>query len=187
MARLHIITGRPGVGKTTIVMRVVQLLLQEGISVGGMYTRELRVGGVREGFELVDVASNRKGVLAHVGLKNGPRVGRYVVNISDLESLGVAVIRDSLANKDVTVVDEVGPMELKSSLFRDVVDELISTNSLAVVTAHQSVFDQLTGRSSGSILHFVKEDNREILPSLVANSVMEELARSERGRTQPRL
>lgn len=57
MKRLFFITGRPGVGKTTVLLNVANGLRDKGYSVGGMLSRELREEGARVGFELVDFAT----------------------------------------------------------------------------------------------------------------------------------
>ncbi|MGC8961512.1 MAG: nucleoside-triphosphatase, partial [Candidatus Bathyarchaeia archaeon] len=42
-----ILTGRPGVGKTTIIVETVKLLKDWGVSVGGFVSREVRDKGER--------------------------------------------------------------------------------------------------------------------------------------------
>jgi nucleoside-triphosphatase len=54
-----------------------------------MFSRENRKNGVREGFEIVDISAAKVGCLAHVNQKEGPQVGKYRVNMQDLESIGV--------------------------------------------------------------------------------------------------
>jgi len=49
------ITGPPGSGKTTTVIRVAEMLRRRGYTVGGMITRELREGRTRVGFEIEDL------------------------------------------------------------------------------------------------------------------------------------
>jgi nucleoside-triphosphatase len=64
--RVSVLTGNPGVGKTTVLARTVSVLRVRGVSVGGMFSREVREGGVRVGFELVDVAAAKVGRLAQL-------------------------------------------------------------------------------------------------------------------------
>lgn len=76
-----ILTGAPGVGKTTIVMDVAQKLKARGVRVGGVVSREIRTNNVRTGFEFIDLATNDRDILASI-TGNGPRVGKYYVSLS---------------------------------------------------------------------------------------------------------
>ena len=71
-----ILTGSPGVGKSTVLARAVSALRGRGVSVGGMFSREVREGASRVGFEIVDVATAKVGWLAHVNQQSGPQVQR---------------------------------------------------------------------------------------------------------------
>jgi len=44
-----LLEGRPGVGKTTVARRLVGLLRDSGVPLGGFITHEIRVRGRREG------------------------------------------------------------------------------------------------------------------------------------------
>ena len=83
MKRILLITGPPGVGKTTVLTKTVNLLKERGFSVGGMLSREVRENGVRVGFEILDLGSQQHGWLAHVNQQSGPRVGKYRVVMPD--------------------------------------------------------------------------------------------------------
>jgi len=73
--RVLLITGSPGVGKTTLLLRIVEALKAKGYSVGGMVSREVRSCGARVGFEIIDLADNTKrGWLAHVNQKKVHRL-----------------------------------------------------------------------------------------------------------------
>jgi nucleoside-triphosphatase len=48
-----LLEGRPGIGKTTVARRLLTLLQEAGVPVGGFTTGELRTRGHWEGF-LVD-------------------------------------------------------------------------------------------------------------------------------------
>ena len=59
-----ILTGAPGVGKTTILMDVAQKLKARGVRVGGVVSREVITNNIRTGFEFIDLATNDGDVLA---------------------------------------------------------------------------------------------------------------------------
>jgi nucleoside-triphosphatase THEP1 len=60
MKRVLLLTGSPGVGKTTVLTNVVNILKEKGYSVGGMISQEVREGGVRVGFEIFDLTSEKR-------------------------------------------------------------------------------------------------------------------------------
>ena len=80
LKRVLVLTGKPGVGKTTVLSRIVSAVRERGFTVGGMFSREVRDGPSRVGFEVVNVATAQAGWLAHMYQRDGPRVGKYQVN-----------------------------------------------------------------------------------------------------------
>lgn len=61
-----LITGPPGVGKTTLLNKIKKIIKDMGYSTGGMYCPEIREDGRRTGFEIIDIASRQKGLLASI-------------------------------------------------------------------------------------------------------------------------
>ncbi len=112
-----LVTGTPGIGKTTVVERVVAHL---GDMAGGFITREIRERGSRTGF-MIETLDGQKAVLATLEGKAKPRVGRYHVIVSNLENVGVVAIEHALQEGKIIVVDEIGKMELLSPRFRDTI------------------------------------------------------------------
>jgi nucleoside-triphosphatase len=134
MGRTILLTGRPGVGKTTIIKQIAERL---GDSAGGFYTTEIREGGRRLGFKIVTL-DGREGVLSHVDIKRPPRVSKYGVNLKDLEEIGVAALRRAVAEAQWVVVDEIGKMELFSEAFRAAIVEAIESDAVVVGTVMSS-------------------------------------------------
>jgi nucleoside-triphosphatase len=141
--RVLLLTGNPGIGKTTVLMKTVNVLKERGYTVGGMISREVREGGARVGFEILDLASSRGGWLAHVNQKNGPQVGRYRVNIEDLNTVGAQAIIDAAEKSDVIAIDEIGPMELFSEKFKEVVRKALESRKLVIAVVHWKAKDAL--------------------------------------------
>ncbi|HAF71490.1 MAG: Nucleoside-triphosphatase [Acetothermia bacterium 64_32] len=129
------VTGHPGVGKTTLVERVLGAV---PLKAGGMITKEIRKVGRRVGFSVIDVGGGREGVLAHLHLTEGPRLGRYRVNLKDLEGIGAAAIERAVEECELVVVDEVGPMELKSPRFVAAVERALREAKNLLITVHRA-------------------------------------------------
>src|SRR5665647_549633 len=121
MTRILILTGAPGVGKTTVLTKTVDGLKMKGVRVGGMITREVRENNVRVGFEILDLTNNKHGWLAHINGQGSPQVGKYHVNLNDLENIGAAAIAQAIEKCEVIAIDEIGPMELFSQKFKQAV------------------------------------------------------------------
>ena len=141
--RLLLITGSPGTGKTSVLLKAIEVLKARGYSVGGMVSREVRTCGARVGFEISDLGSGRRGWLAHVNQKYGPRIGKYRVNLEDLDNIGAEAIATAVENADVVAIDEIGPMELHSERFREVVVKAVESRKLVVGTVHWNARDRL--------------------------------------------
>lgn len=110
------LVGPPGIGKTTLIRRIAEHL--PGERLGGFLTEEIRERGERKGFH-IETLSGCSGVLAHVDIHGEPRVGRYGVDLSALEAVGVAELERAAHEAEIILIDEIGKMELLSSAFRE--------------------------------------------------------------------
>jgi nucleoside-triphosphatase len=156
-----VLTGAPGVGKTTAVIRVARALKERGVKVGGIVCRELRINNMRVGFEFIDLTSNDRSVLASI-TGNGPKVGKYFVNIAGCR-FAAEQLTNAVRNSDVIICDEIGPMELKSKEFIDSIKNLLEVNKKVIVVVHQKLQHPLTDefRNKSSLLINLDLKNRE--------------------------
>jgi nucleoside-triphosphatase len=121
MGKSLLLTGHPGIGKTTIIRKVVEAL---GDRAGGFYTEEITGPGGRHGIKLITLY--REDVtIAHKDLKapRYPRVGRYGVDTAALDKVGVKALKRAIRRNRIVIVDEIGLMELYSRKFLDVLME----------------------------------------------------------------
>jgi nucleoside-triphosphatase len=178
LKRIIFVTGRPGVGKTSVLLRAVEELRNRGYKVGGMISREVREGGVRVGFEIMDFSTGQRGWLAHVNQPSGPKISKYRVNLTDLDAVGVSSILDAIRNMDIIIVDEIGPMELFSSAFRDAVVRAVESSKPVLGTIHFRLRDPLVNgvkkREDAEIFE-VTHENRETLHNLITDKVIQSL------------
>lgn len=159
------VTGRPGCGKTTLIRRVVEALESQGrLSVGGIYTEEIREGRTRKGFSIIDISTGRRGILAHIDLPSaaGPRVGKYRVNLKDIEGLAVPTIREALETKELLVIDEIAPMELASPRFVEAVEAALESERHLLFAVQQRSDHPLAQRIRGEFsVYEVTPSNRD--------------------------
>ncbi len=125
-----LITGKPGVGKTTLVQKIIERM--RSVKMAGFCTAEIRCRGSRLGFELQGLNGERR-TLAHVEIDSRNRVGRYGVDTNGFEAFLAAL---DLLNPDVEliVIDEIGKMELFSNRFRDLVRNTLNSDKQVLAT-----------------------------------------------------
>jgi nucleoside-triphosphatase len=131
------ITGLPGSGKTQTLLRIIHLLEEEGVNVGGMVTEPIVEKQRRTGFQITDWMTKEHEVFAHEGLKSRVRSGRYGVNLTALEGLGIRSLVEARENADVIVIDEVGKMEVESDLFTQAVVDTLDAKKSIIMTLHK--------------------------------------------------
>ncbi|KAJ6774759.1 CANCER-RELATED NUCLEOSIDE-TRIPHOSPHATASE [Salix purpurea] len=131
--KCFLVTGPPGAGKTTLIMRVLETLKTSNpsLKIQGFYTREIREGIERVGFEVVTL-DGRKAPLASTIISTPestrwPTVGKYKVDIASFEAVALPELQIK-EDTDLFIIDEVGKMELFSSSFFPAVVKVLESN-----------------------------------------------------------
>ena len=122
-----LVTGPPRSGKSTLIEKVVQKINRP---VTGFFTQELREKGRRVGFSITTL-DGKTGVLAHQNIRSKFRVGKYGVNLEDLDQIAVPSMFPSFPDQ-IVVIDEVGKMECFSHLFRETLLRVLSSENQVI-------------------------------------------------------
>jgi nucleoside-triphosphatase len=168
MGRTLLLTGRPGVGKTTVIKKVARAL---GDQAGGFYTEEIRDRrGRRAGFRL-GTMDGKETIMAHVNLlgQGRPRVSRYGVDVSAIAQVGAAALRQAMASGQVVIVDEIGKMELFCESFKEAVQDAVRGEHVvlgSVMSGSHPWVDRLKTRDQ-VIVWEVTTENRDKLPGRI--------------------
>jgi nucleoside-triphosphatase len=157
-----LLTGRPGVGKTTVVRKVAAGL--GGWRARGFTTEEIRGGGRRTGFGL-ETLDGRVETLAHVDLASPHRVGAYGVDVAMLDRVAVSILGVDPAVQ-VYLLDEIGKMECLSPRLVAAVRALLDSRRLLVATiaGRGGTFIEETKRRRDVEVWTVTRENRDGLP-----------------------
>lgn len=174
-----LITGRPGSGKTSVIERAMSILRERGLRAGGLYCPEIREGGVRLGFKIIDIMTGEERVLAHVQQREGPQVSKYRVNVKNVDEMSEAAIQRALGKADFVVIDEIAPMELHSEGFKRSVLAALESPKPLLAVVHQRTrsgfIGEVKSRSDAEVFEITPE-SRAGLSGLLAEKVSQALA-----------
>jgi nucleoside-triphosphatase len=164
-AKNILITGLPGVGKTTLIKKVSEKL--RDIHPVGFYTAEIRGRGVRKGFELVSF-DGRRGILSHTDIKGPHRVGKYAVDIKGFEDfLECIPFLNPVTN--LIIIDEIGKMECLSLKFRLLIEKILDSEKQVIATIAlkgNGLIEEIKKRDDIRLIE-ITQSNRESLVSEV--------------------
>lgn len=151
------ITGPPRSGKSTLIGEVIDDL---DLRAEGLRTPEMRKEGRRVGFKLLDIKSEDEGILAHIDIEEGPKVSKYRVNIEDLERFTRRALKNRSDECEVLIIDEIGTMELYSSVFEKTVKELLKSKILVLAVLHRNYVGEYGER--GKVFNMEKGKYEEV-------------------------
>jgi nucleoside-triphosphatase len=175
-----LLTGQPGIGKTTVIKAIVSLL---GDKAGGFYTREVRARGRRVGFEIVTLAG-QTGYLAtkdpDISFRQEARFGTYRVNLEGIDSVAVPALYRAMEQGQIVVIDEIGPMEILSKPFCQAVLEMLDSEApvLGTIVQRRNAFADQVKEHPRVTVRQVTVTNRDRIAEGVYNELAQHLARN---------
>ncbi len=176
-----LLTGKPGIGKTTVICKVLKLLPPQ-VVVDGFFTEEIREGGERIGFQIVTLKGQRAW-LALKGLSSPLQVGKYGVDERAIESVIVPSLKSAIAHSDLIVIDEIAKMELSHPQFAEIVWQCLESPKPvlgAIQKSHLPFLDKVRLREDVWLWEVTK-GNRNEMPEKIAKVLMQVLQRPEFG------
>jgi len=124
-----LITGYPGTGKTTLVIKMAQLM--ENKNPSGFYTEEIRENDRRVGFKLISI-DKKEAVLSHVDIKSKYRVSKYGVDVAQFDDFLEELKLDSI-DSGLILIDEIGKMECFSQRFKKMINTILDNDEITLI------------------------------------------------------
>ena len=162
-----LISGYPGVGKTTLINKIIKEL---NCKIGGFYTSEKCENGKRTGFYITDFNGDQM-VMADVNLKSKYRVGKYGVNIKAFEKIGISALKNANEYADLIIVDEIGKMEMFSTEFCKMLEKVFDSPKPVLATIKKidcKLTAKLKSRDDVEIFDLII-DNRDEMVDRILN------------------
>ena len=161
------ITGLPGSGKTYALLRVIEMLRDDELIIGGMIDEPLTDGRRKIGFTVRNIMTGETEVFATTATESKVMIGKIGVDLAKFESVSIVAIREACEKCDIIVIDEVGKMEVESQAFIDAVKEALDMDKPMIITLHKKsrnpLLQDIRRRDDVRILE-VTPTNRNILP-----------------------
>lgn len=164
-SRIVLLTGPPGVGKTTLVRKVIEHFKDQGLTVAGIISDEVREGPIRVGFKITDVSTGEHGWLARKREGAGIKIGSYIVENDDLKRIGVGALESAVSsNPDLIIVDEIGPMEMTNPTFKKDLAKILIGNTPVIATVRLgSHYSEIENVKDSAAWFELTNENRDVL------------------------
>ena len=151
---MYVLTAPPKMGKSTAIKKIINMLGAKNCC--GFYTKEIIEDGKRVGFKIVTL-SGKEGILADVSYDGKYRIGKYGVNLEEFEKVALTELENIIntGGDKYVIIDEIGPMQLFSDKYKELLLKIASTDKKIVGTAFYESYDWLDD--------FKKLDNVELI------------------------
>ena len=187
-----LITGYPGVGKTTCCKHLIDAIRDSHnkyasiCSVQGFYSQENRKNYSRIGFDIVNINDGSKHMLARIESElpnhiynkykmdksSFRHVGKYVVDLNGFEKfvLPLFKVQGSKDTVSIFVIDEIGKMELFSKQFENLVKQSMNNESMIVIATvpikHINFVEKLKQRQDSKLFTLTR-NNRNLTTTYI--------------------
>ncbi|WP_283248478.1 nucleoside-triphosphatase [Bacillus sp. FJAT-49711] len=171
---VFLLTGKPRMGKTTMIKKLINEIGSD--ICGGFYTEEITNSNSRIGFRCISI--NGESVeIANVESPSKTRIGRYGIDIERFEKFAIKILQDSLSSKKIIVIDEIGFMQMLSTNFQKIVQDIISNNHIVLGTVpldSHSEIDKIKFSKKVKLIN-LNELNRDVISEFFVKDIQKAL------------
>ena len=157
-----LITGFPRVGKTTLIVSLIEEMKKKVV---GFVTEEIRENNRRTGFEIKTFSGQKMLLASKKNTTSRHRVSSYGVYLENLDLIIEGLSKELLATDiELVIIDEIGKMELFSSKFkRFVINCLEMKKVLGTIMLRDNDFTrQIKNRSDTSLFEITLSNRDEM-------------------------
>jgi nucleoside-triphosphatase len=130
-----LITGPPRCGKTTLITKLINYFYNKNFQIFGFLTPEVQEKGKRIGFDIENIYSGQRKILARIGdYQTSFKLGKYCVFVDNLDNLISDLEKLDYKKINLLIIDEIGKMELFSEKFQKFVKVSFQSDSQIIAT-----------------------------------------------------
>ena len=173
MGNVVLLSGEPRVGKTTALKKIIQMIGESNCS--GFYTEEIRDEFNRIGFDCVSLDGRRKRI-ADVNIQHSDiRMGRYGIDIEAFEDFLLQVMNNSFSSSKIIIIDEIGPIQLLSTKFRQEINNILTSSNYVIGTIFYNKHPEIDEikKIPGIKIYTMTSENRNTLVENIYQEIRE--------------
>lgn len=163
-----LITGRPGVGKSTLIQKVIDGYAGPAFWV---VTAEIRdAQGARVGFRAENSSKQTETISHKTDIQSTAIIGQNAVDLDAIDKMFGRVLQEASNTKRLILIDEIGPIQLLSNTFANALADTFNRASQTdmIATIHYSDPRLEAYRSSKEAWLFTANlTNRDVLGQLI--------------------
>ncbi len=143
-----VVSGLKGSGKTTLTRKVVELIMQAGVQPEGILAPAVVENGRRVGYMVRRIGSGEEMVLCKQQPQQNEKMpGRYTFNRDAIRFGEEPLTPGNLCEKDLLVIDELGPYELKGMVWDPIFREVLTYwDKPVLLVVRESLIDSMAKR-----------------------------------------
>lgn len=168
-ARIIIIKGNKGEGKTSKLQEIVDKLHNKKINVSGFLARAIITDGKRDSYQLFDITTKKETILCTSNpSKDYLNIRNFYFNPTAL-SIGESILEKT--NDKIIIIDEIGPFELMGLMWNDLLLEMIRKKKTIIVSVRNDLINQVIKKytlNNYSIWNY--NDDTDIIINEIINS-----------------
>jgi len=143
--RIFILTGSSEQGKTTQIQKISEILKENKISVGGIYSPRIMENNRTIGYDIIDITTNEREIfLRQTEDDNLKKIGRFKIYPQGLQKGNIALKPSANINNKVVIIDEVGNLELEDQGWANSVKDLVFTSNNHIILVVRDIFVEKT-------------------------------------------
>ncbi|MCE7742519.1 MAG: NTPase [Candidatus Heimdallarchaeota archaeon] len=155
-----LITGYPGVGKTTLINNLVATLNKTCM---GMVTNEIREKGKRTGFKIETISGLEFPLASKHNQSSRYRVASYGVYLESIDKVIEHLEKEiQKSNPEIIVIDEIGKMELFSNSFKKFLEYCLDNKLVlgTIMLRDNNYTRQIKERLDTVVFHLTRENRK---------------------------
>lgn len=152
--------------------KIIDLLGKENCI--GFYTEEIRDSETcqRTGF-MIKTLSGKQAVLASTFFDSKLKIGKYGVNIEEFEKICLPTLESALDNDKIIIIDEIGPMQMYSERYKELLLRLEKSEKIIVGTIFSDKYDFIDDYKKLMNVDTIELtfENRDVMPQKILKLV----------------
>lgn len=147
--KVVIISGDKHAGKTTFTSQVIGMLKEEGFKPGGFLAIGSFENNRRSEFKLHAVETGEEMPLCSIHYTEGQKAGPFRFDASGIKFGERLLVSEEVKDKDIVVIDEVGPLEIKGEGWSAGLSGLLNNSGIVLIlVVRKGLVDEIKDRWS---------------------------------------